>query len=144
MKKNGKMLQKIVESYLDPNQVGTLGGLSTFLKSQRQQKNRKKVEKALQSVDAYSIHKARRRTFPRNPVIVTNLRQQFQTDLMDIQKYSRMNGGAHYIMLTVDLFSKMISCQLLKKKTGENVQKAFVQVFQELGVPEKLQVDKGN
>jgi len=46
-------------------------------------------------------------------------------------------------MLTGDVFSKRISCQLLKQKSGSEVLAALQSTFLELGEPCKIQVDKG-
>jgi hypothetical protein len=138
-----KVLQEIAAAYLNPKQAGSLAGASTLRRNLQTPTSREEVQEALETLDPYTVHRARRQTFQRNPIVVTNLKQQFQSDLMDITKYARTNQGCRFILLTIDVFSKKISCQLLRRKTGVNVQKAMEKMFAELGVPAKLQVDKG-
>lgn len=60
-----------------------------------------------------------------------------------MSKLGRWNSGYHWVMLTIDVFSKKLSCQLLKKKTGREAKAASETAMSELEEPTKIQVDEG-
>jgi hypothetical protein len=127
--------------YLDPAQHGSLGSVARYREATG--KTRLEALDDLQRLDAYTIHKPKRSRFKRNPVIVLDSRQQFQADLMDVQKISKLNKHRKYVLVVIDCFSKKASCVPILNKTGAKVVEGFKQVFTELGIPEKLQVDRG-
>ena len=127
--------------YLNPAWLGNLGGLDRY-RSHKRISRRKAVED-LAKIDAYTVHKERRRKFQRNPVIALERRHQFQADLLDVQKISKQNKHKKFLLVTIDAFSKRASCIPIHKKTGAEVCKGFDTAFRDLGEPEKLQVDEG-
>jgi Integrase core domain len=131
-----------MSKYLNPKSTGSLGGVERLHRLAPGQ-DRKAVQAALEANDAYTVNKESRRKFRRNKISVINLREQFQVDLADTQKYRHENDGVRYLLVAVDCFSKKASVQPLKDKTGTSLRTALAAVFKELGVPDKLQSDKG-
>jgi hypothetical protein len=127
--------------YLDPAQHGSLGSVAKYRRATG--KSQLEALDDLQQLDAYTIHKPKRSRFKRNPVIVTDSKQQFQADLMDVQKISKLNKHRKYVLVVIDCFSKRACCVPILNKTGGKVAEGFEQVFTELGIPDKLQVDRG-
>ena len=136
-------MDQLIAKYLNPRHPGSLGGIDRLLRSTGESENKETVLKALQHVDAYTLNKENRRKFPRNPVVVTNLQHQYQIDLADLSKYAEQNDGIRYPLVAIDCFSENASVQPLTTKEGPPVKKALELVFEELGVPLKVQFDKG-
>ena len=136
-------MDDLIAKYLDPKHPGSLGGIDRLLRSTEKNEDKSSVLKALQHVDAYTLNKENRRTFPRNPVVVTNLQHQYQIDLADLSKYAEQNDGVRYLLVAIDCFSKKACVQPLITKEELPVKNALEKVFKELGVPHKIQFDKG-
>ena len=136
-------MDNLIAKYLNPRHPGSLGGIDRLLRSTGENEDRNSVLKALQNVDAYTLNKENRRKFPRNPVVVTNLQHQYQVDLADLSKYAEQNDGIRYLLVAIDCFSKKASVQPLTTKEGPPVKTALENVFTDLGVPQKIQFDKG-
>jgi hypothetical protein len=133
-----------MEKYLNPRNPGSFGGIDRFYESAKDDViDKVAAKRILQQLDPYSVNKEARKKFKRNPIVVTNMRQQFQMDLADFRKYKEENGGVQHLLFVVDCFSKRASVQPLITKGGTHVKEALEKVFQELGEPERIQVDKG-
>ncbi len=102
------------------------------------------VEKWLSLQPTYSSFKQTSKNFPRRKVLVRGIKHQFQADLLDVLNYKKSNLGYQYLLTVIDCFSRKADAQPLKTKQGEEVSKAFVKVFKNLGVPRKMQTDRGN
>ena len=59
------MTKDLVQTYWQPSQPGSLGGVTRFAKAQRRPVQR--VRQALERDVAYTLHKPVRRTFPTPP-----------------------------------------------------------------------------
>ena len=90
---------------------------------------------------ADELHKPIRRNFPKRRVIVHNVADFWCSDLVDMQKLSKLNKGYKYLLMVLDLFSKYGWIVPLKTKTGLEVSKAFESIFWQ-NKPKKLWVDK--
>ena len=75
-------------------------------------------------------------------VIDSHIDDQWQADLVDMQKYKQHNKNMNYILTVIYIFSKFVWAIPIKKKTGEEIIKAFRKIF-EFRSPKKLQTDKG-
>jgi Integrase core domain/Chromo (CHRromatin Organisation MOdifier) domain len=106
------------------------------------------VKEWLQSQLNYTLHKPVRRTWKRNRVIVHGINEEFQADLVDMQKYSRQNKGYRWILTVIDVLSKFAWVIKLKSKQAKDVVPAFRDFFEKLRlidrVPEKLRTDRGS
>lgn len=133
--------RKLQALYEDPEEAGSLGGVKRF--AQLQKVPLAQARKALQSSLAYTLHKPRRQNFPTAPVVVFGIDKQWAADLVEVQTLAKYNKGARYILTVVDGFSKYAWVRTLKKKTGDEVVKAFTSIFREGRQPQRLQTDDG-
>ena len=101
------------------------------------------AQQILKSIPAYTIHRQRRKRFPRNPVVVLNVRHQFQCDLCDVSNIASYKKRHNFIFCMIDCFFKKGSYTLIKSKGASKVVKALEVGFKDLGVPDKLQSDRG-
>ena len=127
--------------YLDPKNPGSFGGVKRLREAANV--SEKLAKEFLETRDEYSVNKEARKRFRRNPIVVTSLQQQYQIDLADMSRYKQQNNGTAYLLVAVDCFSRKVSVQPMKKKTGEETLEALKKVFADLGEPDKLQADKG-
>lgn len=129
------------KTYLNPAHHGSLGGVERYRRASLKTVNEAKRE--LATVDPYTILRDRRINFSRNPVLVPDRQWQFQADLMDVQNISKQNKHFKFLLVVIDCFSRKLSCIPVKSKHKMNVRNGLSSAFGELGVPDKLQTDKG-
>ncbi|WP_375666065.1 DDE-type integrase/transposase/recombinase, partial [Bartonella sp. CL41QHWL] len=84
--------------------------------------------------------------------MVSYIDQQWQADLVDMQKFESKNKGFRFILTVIDLFSRFSWALAVKSKRGEEIRDAFKLIFREAkhssaastkGMPEKIQFDDG-
>ena len=132
--------------YYDINSEGSFGGAKRLLRIAKQSDPSIElvhVNDWLQSQDAYTNFKQKRRRFQRLPIIVDRIDEQWQADLMDMSFWTRKNGGIKYLLVAVDVLSRFAWVQPCKDKTGDSIKSAFMTIFAEGRKPEKLQTDQG-
>ena|SRR5436190_1255472 len=134
--------------YFDPNNPASYGGINPLLRAARKQNfTKRQVLDWLQSQDTYTLHKPARKRFPRNRYIVFGPNELWQADLNDMRGISEHNKNINYLLTVIDVFSKMLWVQPLKRKTGVEVANAFKHIFKKknggTNVPKCLQSDKG-
>ena len=111
--------------YFDPAHPVSFSGpqkLYDFVKKVYPSLSLKDVQSWLSGKEAYSLHKPVRRRIKRNSVIVKEINQQWDVDLMDM---------ARIVLLCIDIFSRYVWTYPLKNKSGEEVSKAFISIFQD-------------
>jgi hypothetical protein len=94
------------------------------------------VEAFLENQPTYISHNPIMKRFPFRKTMVSSIDQQWQADLVDMQRFEKQNKG--YIFI----FSRYAWALPLKSKRGEEVKDLFVEVFKE-AKPEKVQFDEG-
>ena len=67
----------------------------------------------------------------RKKVIVNHIDEIHSCDLVDMQKYSRVNKGYKYIFTNIDIFSKYAYAFPLKTKTIKEIKSCFQKIFNE-------------
>jgi hypothetical protein len=93
---------------------------------------------------ASELHKPKRKHFPTRPVIVKAPHETYQADLVDMGDLIKWNRNVRYLLTVIDIFSKMGYAEPVKRKTGEEVTKAFQKILKRSGyVPQNLQTDAG-
>ena len=69
--------------------------------------------------------------FDRKKIIVNHIDEIHSCDLVDIQKYSRVNKGYKNIFTNIDIFSKYARAFPLKTKTVKEIKSCFQNIFKE-------------
>ena len=77
-----------------------------------------------------------------NPYYVRQLRQQFQLDLTEVSKISEYNDGVNYLLLCIDVFSRKLWVQPLRRKTANEVLSKFQSILEESGTPVSINSDR--
>ena len=69
--------------------------------------------------------------FPRKKIIVNHIDEIHSCDLVDMQKYSRINKGYKYIFTNIDIFSKYTWSFPIKSKKISDIKPCFQKIFKE-------------
>ena len=90
------------------------------------------------------LHKPARVKFPRRKTVLKGIDDVWQSDLIQLDNYAKLNRGYKYILVVIDCFSKYLWMRPLKNKTGEEVARALGLILRD-GVrkPKNLQTDAG-
>ena len=131
--------------YYNPNSDVAYSGLKKIWEKVKEDKKLIRhidVKKFLQDQPTYSLHKPALKKFPFRKTMVSYVDQQWQADLVDVQKYQKENKHFRFILTVIDILSRYAWAKPLMSKRGEDVKNAFVEIFAE-AVPEKIQFDDG-
>ena len=52
------------------------------------------------------LHKSKRKNYPRRKIIVNHIDEIFAVDLVEMQKFAKLNKGYRYLLTCIDIFSK--------------------------------------
>jgi len=128
-----------MESYLDPVQPGSFGGVQTL----SQKYGLQNAKNWLMKQDAYTLHKPSRIHFKRRQTLSRGIDDLWQADLADVSSLARFNDSHRYLLTCIDVFSKRAKVVPLKNKTGASLRDAFAFMIKETK-PKFLQTDKGS
>ncbi len=140
--------KRIEKVYTTPSNPGSFGGLEAVYNAVNSDGGKfipkSRVKKWLITNRAFSLHRQPKRKFLRRKVIVSSFHQQWQTDLIIVDKIADENGGYKYIMVAIDVFSRYAHARPLLKKEGKHVRDAFQDIKDSGAVlPKIIQSDKG-
>ena len=134
------MTSKYAQIYYNPRKAGSFGGAHALWKEVGG--TLKEAKTWLQTQDAYTLHKPIRKRFPRNRIRVAGIDDQWEADLIDVQKLSVENKSYKYILTVIDSLSKFAWAVPIMDKTGGSLVTAFKIIFKQR-LPRKLRTDKG-
>jgi len=134
--------------YYDPLHPGSYSGLNKLWNSIKEDNIHKltytQVKDWLKKQEGYVRHKPAPRVFPRQKILMSSLDEQWDADVMDMQKFSRHNSGYRYLAVFIDIFSRYIWVEPLKTKKNEDMLRAINRVFKKGRKPLYLRTDQGN
>ena len=64
------------------------------------------------------LHKSKRKNYPRRKIIFNHIDEIFAADLVEMQKFAKLNKGYRYLLTCIDIFSKFAWVIPLKDKKG--------------------------
>lgn len=134
----------VKRNFLSPKKPGAYAALTGFLKNNPEYADKKEVEKVLSSLKTFTIHKPRFHKQKRRRVVVPGINTIHSADLISYEKYWHSNAGYRWVLLSVDLFSKFVRTLPLKRKSGDEVEKAFKKMYKSRNnIPKYMWVDAG-
>ena len=136
------MYSQYHEHYYNRKLPSSFGGLAR-LKKAFPKKSRSEIRNFLEKQDVYTKHKFTVSKFPRRKVIAPTINYLWQSDLVDVQKFSRMNKGFKFLLCIIDVLSRFAYVVPLKNKTGAEVTRAFQSIITDKNKPKFLEVDEG-
>ena len=136
---------EIIELYQNTDFPGSFSGARTFQMFLKTDKNVdipiSKIYSLLKQMPLYIMNQKRVRKFPRRKYVVTSFGQVVQADLAEMVPFNKFR----YFLLLVDLFSRHLYVQPLRRKTNQVVRSAFEKIFSEFKSPIiKLETDQGS
>ena len=88
------------------------------------------------------LHKPKRKNYPRRKIIVNHIDEIFAADLVEMQKFAKLNKGYRYLLTCIDIFSKYSWVIPLKDKRGIVIKNALEKIFNKRK-PKFLWTDRG-
>ena len=88
------------------------------------------------------LHKSKRKNYPRRRIIVNHIDEIFAADLVEMQKFAKLNKGYRYLLTCIDIFSKYSWVIPLKDKRGITIKNALQKIFKQRK-PKFLWTDRG-
>ena len=88
------------------------------------------------------LHKSKRKNYPRRKIIVNHIDEIFAADLVEMQKFAKLNKGYRYLLTCIDIFSKYSWVIPLKDKRGITIKNALQKIFKQRK-PKFLWTDRG-
>ena len=135
---------KIIKKYTNPSLPGSFSGYSGFIKNNKEYGKSLLAKEALQSLPSYTLHVEKRKKFPRRPVLVRKIDDQWQVDLVDMSEKQGSNASIRYILTCIDVFSKYAWAVPMKTKTANSTAEAFKIIFKDNRKPDSIYSDDGN
>ena len=132
------VVMSLPRAYEDPQEPWALGGVEPFAKAQKLKTPQ--AQRILQSVLSYTLHKPRRTRFPTTPTFFFDRDEQWQMDLVDMQKLSRWNKGNKYLLTVIDVLSKYAWAVPIKSKRSQDMIRGFESIYQQESPPPPLRV----
>jgi hypothetical protein len=136
----------VAKSYEDITKVGALTGRTSFTKSYNAS-DKKIVEQALSGLESHRLFRPVRHRFQRRRIIAQFPFQYLTADLADMgTKLKYTNSHYTFLLVTVDIFTKMCWLKPLKNKSGPVVAQALREIFTPLDLKPNetyFWVDKG-
>ena len=77
------------------------------------------------------LHKSKRKNYPRRRIIVNHIDEIFAADLVEMQKFAKLNKGYRYLLTCIDIFSKFARVIPLKDKKGITIKNALEKIFKQ-------------
>ena len=87
------------------------------------------------------LHKPKRKNYLRRKIIFNHIDEIFAANLVEMQKFSKMNKNYRYLLTCIDIFSKFAFVIPLKHKKGITIKNALQKIFKKRK-PKFLWTDK--
>ena len=133
------------EIYYNPSHPASFGGVNNLYKYAKLEDPNIKLNNVLnwlKQQNVYTLHRPARKHFTRNRIYVSQIDEQWEADLVDMQEHSRENNGYKYLLVIIDVFSKYLFLNPLRNKTPIEVINVFRRIFRQRK-PLKLRTDRG-
>lgn len=78
------------------------------------------------------IHRYARKNFPRRKYVMRGIAETLQADLIEMQPFATVNRRHRYILIVIDVFSKVAYAEPLKDKTGPEVTQAMDRIIRKV------------
>ena len=94
-------------------------------------------------LSAYKQHKLSRKKY-RLQISVYNKNEQWEIDLAENKDLSNYNNQFRYWLVCIDVYSRYVWVELLKKKSSKNTANKFENILKKAkATPQKIQCDEG-
>ena len=146
-KKTSKKIAYLQRLYANVSRPGSYQSARKLLATVRREKKFKfteeEIQRWLQGEESHTVHKRPLRRFPRIPVIVDGLGDQYDADLMIMKDLANANDEYKYVLVMVDVFSRYTWVEPMELKNEQHSMDAFKKLFDRAPPPRRLRTDKG-
>lgn len=141
------MESAIKEAYTDeklPCAYSSVKNVYKYLKPKYKSLKYEQVEKVLEDLESFTLHRPNQSRFPRRKTVSPGLYASLQIDLADMSRYKKDNDGVTFLLVCIDIYSRRLFVKTLKSKKGQEVALALQDIFKEIGVtPMTIYSDDG-
>ncbi|EGT43059.1 hypothetical protein CAEBREN_08616 [Caenorhabditis brenneri] len=126
----------IIDAYTNekhPCAFTSVSDVYKYLKPKFKKLKYENVEKALEDLESFTLHRPNQTRFPRLATQAAGLFTDFQMDLADVSKYKSSNDGITFLLVVIDIYSRRLFVRPLKSKKGVDVASGLQDVFKEIG-----------
>ena len=88
------------------------------------------------------LHKPKRKNYLRRKIIINHIDEIFAADVVEMQKFSKINKSYRYLLTCIDIFSKYAFVIPLKDKKGITIKNALQKISNKRK-PKFLRTDNG-
>ena len=132
--------------YYSPEKPHSYGGARGLFRqagaTSSRQKNR--IRDWLSGQEAYTLYRGAKTKFARRPTLVSGLGEQLQADLLDVHSHTEANDNINFLLVCIDVFSRVLYVSPLISKSASAVERALRDVLDSSGHAYRfLQTDKG-
>ena len=143
---NSLLAKKLSDIYHYSKSPASFGGEYRLYRAAREANlkvTRKQIKEYLATLPDYGLHKPQSHNFPRRKIISFGIDWLWEVDLAEMKK-AKLNKGFKYLLIKIDVFSKLVHVIPLKRKNKEVMLEAFKKLFAEAGTtPKNLYSDRG-
>ena len=128
MNKN-KILLRLYETSNLPHSFSGVQNLLKNAKKINPTINRKDVKSFLEKQDSYTLHKITKKKFTRRKVLAPKPGIIASCDLAEMSQLSKYNNGYKYILIFIDIFSRLGQAIPMKNKDGKTTANALRKIL---------------
>lgn len=127
--------QRLLQSvYYDPANVGSFSTAWSLYSQARKKQPQipltlNTTRTWLQSQTTHSLHKRVHRKFPRRRFRVQRVNEQWQIDVGYVEPLEHWNGGVRYLLYAIDVLSRFLYVEPLKRLDGPAATVAFAAIL---------------
>ena len=138
------ILKSIFTNLANPSAYSNYKNVYNEAKKINKNVTSKQVLNELQSSNTYTLHKQKRIRFPRLKTIPLGYLTDLQADLAVFKDFAMFNNGYKYLLVCVDVLSRMLFVAPIKSKSPRHVKWAFDKIFEKMPFePKHIFTDKG-
>lgn len=137
-----EIAQYLTGIYNNPRITGGRDRMYSYVKDNVVGVSRRAVMDFLRGQESYQLRYKVLKPKITRPIFSGTVNGHWQMDLVDFQRWFRVNRGSRYILVVVDVFSRYTWARPLKHKTGLEVRNGLSSIFEERR-PLVLQSDNG-
>ena len=144
-----KWARYLDEKYYDPREPGSFQSYDKLKKTTRKEGRfpnitKNTLQRWLQNQEPYSRNRLYLpHSIKRSRVFVSGLYDQFDADLAEYKPLEDHNDGYRYLLVVIDIFSRYIWVEPIKRKKPANIIDAFEKIFRQGYIPRRLRTDAG-
>jgi hypothetical protein len=133
--------------YFSPEQPASFSSYSKLSKAVKATGSRIKesaIREWLKQQPVQTLHAPARKRYPRAPIVVRGIDDQWEMDLVEMIPLSHFNNGNKYILTCIDVLSKYAWAKALKNKSANEVVRAFNCILRNAQrKPRTIRTDRG-